>query len=172
MKLPILIALLLTHACFTAKPADSNQPITQFVKTPKPLATGINGLSKNQKEQIKLFLSDITLAVRAYKNTDDSNDIAAKCDKLTVEIDNLTSSLPPGLFRNSLQQGSSALNLAYLFRYEKAHAIEIPLELRKQVIDTYKISDIREEERPAKIFNFAQAHFEIAARMAADEGIY
>jgi hypothetical protein len=171
MKLSLLITLLLTQACLTNKPVDYKQTTTLVAKTEKHHVSGINGLSKTQKEEIKMLLSDIALAIDTYKNTDDPKEIAAKCDRLNFKVDQITPSIPPGLFRNALQQGSDALTLAYLFRYEKRNGIEITPELRKKVIDTYQVGDINEDALSARIFNFAQAHFEIAARMAADEGI-
>lgn len=171
MKLQVLIFLLLTQACTTVKSEFSKPPLMVAKKTENRLDSGIKKLSNLQQERLSALLSEIPVALEAYQNKKDSNEIIEKCSRVISDIDALNSALPPGIFKNTLQQGRDALNLAYLFRFEKSEDTEISPELRKKVIDTYKIGDVPPEKRADKLFNFAQAHFEIAARIAKDDGI-
>jgi hypothetical protein len=69
-----------------------------------------------------------------------------------------------------LISGAGAWEKSFLFRYEGIGGQQIPMARKKEIIEVYKLQNIAPEDRASKLFDFAQAFFDIAADVAVASG--
>ncbi len=126
----------------------------------------IQKLPLSKKKQISVLLKEIYLSTQIYLNSTDDKEIVVSTSLTTKKIRNLATTLPKGFFKDTLISSAGAWEKSLFFRYNEIGNATLSLAQRKEIIEVYKLEKIAPEDRASKLFDFAQAFFDIAADIA------
>lgn len=158
MKLYLVLILVLTFSFSVFGQDDLSDP-------------GIAKLPLVKKRQITRLLVDVLKAKEIYLEFTDDIKITAATALIVKNVRNLAATLPKGTLKDHLTAGAGAWEKSFFFRFDSPSQIMLSMAKKSEIIKVYKLQDIPPEDRSAKLFDFAQAFFEIAADIAVASGV-
>lgn len=174
MKSILFLILIMLIGCASIS-AQRKTPVARkkavAVSDDKPIDESIKKLSVVRKNQIGELLREIYVSKDIYLTSTDSDEIAQTSIATINEIRSFAESLPDGFFKANIITGAGAWEKSFLFRFEKETGQQIPLATKKQIIQAYKLENIQPEDRASKLFDYAQAFFDVAADVAVNSGV-
>ena len=160
MKIKIIILILFFTFCSISVNSQTSSNDESIQKLP---------LSK--KKQISVLLKEIYLSTQVYLNSTDDKEIVVSTTLTLKKIRNMATTLPKGFFKDTLISGAGAWEKWLFFRYDEIGNSTLSLAKRKEIIEVYKLEKIAPEDRASKLFDFAQAFFDIAADVAVSSEV-
>jgi hypothetical protein len=133
--------------------------------------SAIKKLSVLKKKQIAKLMNDIDDGMTIYANSTNDKVIVIATAETIKRIRKLATTIPKGLFRNTLLTVSGAWEKSLWFRYDEIGNAMMSMSARSEIIKIYKLESFAPEDRPTRLFEFAKTFFDMAADIAIDSGI-
>lgn len=132
---------------------------------------GVASLPLTKKNEIGRLLAEVYEVQAIYANSTDPKEITIAVALVVKDVRKTAESLPDGFLKKNLVAGAGAWEKSFYFRYDSPSEPRMSMSQKAEIIKVYKLENTAPEDRFSKLFDFAQAFFDIAADVAVASGV-